>query len=257
MSVSEKRATLDTSVAAYNALKGKEGVTAQELEDALAQAKEDCRICAAEMTAEAYKEFLADETPMIAALTARVFTTVAVKNETDEQGTVLGIKVEPKEVQINPLALETFYRSSVEGKGKTLGADKDWARNVQKFNLELGKRIARRLHFSVSEFARTFAISDAAAKVELTVTDSEESVGRSLQEVIDKIVYIPDGDKNKIQIDKYDRAYLLEGYTAKNRRALSIVLSNNGKLLALIADIIHSKLVQANYELVYRMKKQA
>lgn len=254
----ELREELENAVDAYNALLGKDATTVAELDAADADIKEKARECAAGYTVKAYKEYLADETPMIAAIVAREYESVAVKDEKDDNGNTIGKKIEPKKMPVNIAGLETFYRTTIVGskKDKTLGADKDWSRFVQKFNLVLCMRMATRLHLSASEVAKTFAISDSAAKMELGKTPmSEGAVQEMLQSVVDKIVFVDDGGKNKIAVSKYDTAFLVEGYSKKNRKALSLAAANNRQLLDLLTDIIHRNLVQCGYELTYRTKK--
>lgn len=258
--VREKREALDVAIDKLNTLIGKEDATIKEIEDAKAEMKSAQSDAAAAYTMQAYDEFLADENPMIAALTAREYASIGVKELKDEEtkATTGFVVDEERSVLVNIAGLETYYRSKITGnkKDKTLAADPNWLRVVQKFNLLLCMREGRRLHLSPSEVAKTFSISDSAAKVELgKEPDSEEKVRKMMQNVVNAILFIPEGDENKIAVDKYDTAFLLGGYTKKNRKALSLAAANNRQLLDLLTDILHKKLVQKGYELTYKHKK--
>ena len=258
-SVREMRETLDAAIDTLNALIKDENATAKELEAAKAEMKSAKGDASAAYTMQAYEEYLADENPMRAALVAREYPSIGVKENRDDDGNTTGFSInEEVSVLVNIAGLETYYRSKITGskKGKTLAANPDWLRIVQKFNLLLCMREAKRLHLSPSEVAKTFSISDAAAKVELgKEPDSEEKVRQMMQSVINAILFIPAGEENEIKVDKYDAAFLLGGYTKKNRKALSLAAANNRQLLDLLTDILHKKLVQKGYELTYKHKK--
>jgi hypothetical protein len=199
---------------------------------------------------EVYRELMAKELPMKAAIVRYSYTVIRHNEVRDSETKMISeLKLVEKDKQIDLLKFAKFG-----------DLDMSWQHKVAVFNQSLCLRAAQELGYSnhdIKKLASTYYLQKQAQELldGKTVT-SNSALCRILQRTIDAILPPADEDKgNTYKCNGYDVKYLLMCYTKKGRNALSIAVSKDGFLRNLVMDIMHRIIEGKLYSIEYRTKK--
>lgn len=181
--------------------------------------------------------------PMLEAVKVLSFSSIAVKDEKTEDDKIPVRGVIDREKPIDLLKLNKFCGG--------IGATKEWAATIQKFNLLLTCQKAVDLGISPKAINDSYAMSDLARQIDLGKTPtSKTNILKTLQTVVTAML----GDGYKAT--SHDVNYLLSIYSKKNRKALSVTCANHTYLTRYMAEVCHRIVTGESYEVVYKAKKE-
>ena len=243
--VTERRTAIIEKIDEYNeALKendaAKMGRIEQELKEAeSAYSEAKCK--------EVFKELKQADNPIKAAVEKHSYLVVSHKT-IREDGVVKGFEIvedKPRQIDLVKLA-------------KSCNVSPMWEHSVQRFNQLLAMRTAKDLKMSnaqIKKICDSFYMSDLARQIDLGGTpDSNRSIGKQLQLLVDGILFEDDGKgKNIYKVNSHDVAYLLKCYTRRGKKTLSVAVAKNAYMYRLVLDIMHRIVTGKSYDLEYRM----
>lgn len=243
--VTERRTAIIEKIDEYNeALKendaAKMGRIEQELKEAeSAYSEAKCK--------EVFKELKQADNPIKAAVEKHSYLVVSHKT-IREDGVVKGFEIvedKPRQIDLVKLA-------------KLCNVSPMWEHSVQRFNQLLAMRTAKDLKMSnaqIKKICDSFYMSDLARQIDLGGTpDSNRSIGKQLQLLVDGILFEDDGKgKNIYKVNSHDVAYLLKCYTKRGKKTLSVAVAKNAYMYRLVLDIMHRIVTGKSYDLEYRM----
>lgn len=248
--LSELRTEVEGLVSSYN-----EAYQAGKFEEAMKLSKEieekvnEYTSVARTDTFEACK---ASGNPMLAAVTALSFVSIATKDETKD-GTNFPVRViVPKERAIDLYKLHKYIDGGI-------GNDKNWLYIAEKFNalltaaavLEIGVKGANGKPLTPKDVCDSYAMSNIAREIDLgKAPTSDTAMLKQLEIVIAAMI----GDDYKVTT--HDLKFLKRSYCKKSRKALTLTMANHKYLRGYLAEICHKLVTGKTYDAEYKKVKQ-
>lgn len=201
---------------------------------------------------DCYETCKESEHPLKAAVTMLSFVTIATKDEKEGEAKIPVRKLVDKERQID---LGKLYQYC----GK-IGHDANWLYMAERFNCLLTARKVKELNakiiakgdkaISLKELDNSFTMSAIAKSIDLGENPvSNTKLLKTLQNIVTAML----GDGYKAT--SHDVNYLLEAYTRKSRKALTIQTANNKALRGYLAEICHRIVTDGQYGVEVREVK--
>ena len=183
------------------------------------------------------------ENPMLEAVKRLTFATIAAKDTQTDGDKVPVRSIVPTEKPIDLIRLHKYCGS--------IGANKEWAYHVQKFNMLLTMQKCVDLGIDPRKVNDSYYMHEYAKQVDLGKTPtSKTNILKTLQSIVTAML----GDGYKAT--SHDVNYLLSIYSKKNRKALSVTCANHSYLTRYLAEICHRIITGESYDVVYKAKKE-
>ena len=184
--------------------------------------------------------------PMLTAVTVLSFITIGVKDEQKGDDKIPVRIIVEKERQIDLFKLYKYCGD------KGIGADPKWLYMAEKLNMLLTVQKAQALGVkNLQEINDSYAISSIAKEIDLGKTPtSKTNILKTVQVVITAMI----GDGYKAT--SHDVNFLMEAYSKKNRKALTITMANHKAMRGLLAEICHRIVTDKAYAAEAKLVKQ-
>lgn len=182
-----------------------------------------------------FDECKAAPNPMLKAIEMLSFTTIRVKDSpvTDENPFPVRA-IEDRLVQIDLIKLHDHCGG--------IGANKNWLNMARKLNLLLTVQKAVDLGIDPKSVNDSYAISDIARQIDLGKTPtSKTNLLKTLQSIIAAML----GDGYKAT--SHDVNFLMSVYSRKSRKALTVTVANDKRLVGYLAEICHKIVTNKGY----------
>lgn len=198
-------------------------------------------------TEEVFEKIKGTENPIKSGIEKYSFLILSHKN-VREDGKVVALELSEKSKQIDLAKL-----------AKHCGLKYDFKYMIEKFNQLLCMRAAKELKLSdveIKKICDSFYMDKLSKAINLGETPtSNTQICKQLQAIIDEIIFEDDGKgKNIHKANNHDVAYLLNVYTKKGRRMLSVATARNADMQKFIADICHRIVCDKVYGLEFKME---
>lgn len=196
---------------------------------------------------ECFDALLATENPLLEAAKVLEFTTIKVRDESDNDTGTKTRVIEDTVKTIDPVRLN---KRSREG----LGADKNWVKNMRLLNFAMVTRKAAKLGIPAKDccdgvkkvFAELAHFKTTCEGVDPT---SDEALLEDLQNLINAML------GEGYTVEGKDVEYVWTGFAKRGKRALQIACTNNSKLGEAIIEICHRMVTGKSYEITSKAKK--
>lgn len=197
----------------------------------------------------------ATEDPMLEAVKTLEYSTIVVKNKSEDVGggKVLHLETDFASKQIDLLKLNKFC----EGIGK----DSKWILYIEKLGLKLTLKAAKSIGITPEDIAiidGSYNMTSLAREVKLARADESGSTPdpvskNQMVKTLNLIISAMIGEEYKC--DTRDVAFLEGCFTKKGRKALTLKASNNKELTGLIHQICHRVALGKAYSIDAYVKK--
>ena len=192
-----------------------------------------------------FEDCVATGNPMMAAITALSFMTIAVKdNEVGDEKIPVREVIE-KERQIDLYKLHKYVDGGI-------GENKDWIYMIEKFNFLMTAQKAKDLGIDPTAINDSYAMSEIAKQYDLGKNPASKT---NLLKTLTAIVQAMIGEEYKPV--SHDVNFLLSVYSRKSRKALTVSCANHKYLRGYIAEICHRIVTGKSYEVDYKKVKNA
>lgn len=192
-----------------------------------------------------FEDCAESDDPMMAAVTALSFMTIAVKDTKKGDEGLPVRKVIEKERQIDLLKLHKF----VEG---GIGHNKEWAYMIEKFNLLMTCQKAKDLGIDPKDINDSYAMSEIAKGYDLGKNPASKT---NLLKTLTAIVQAMVGEEYKPV--SHDVNFLLSVYSRKSRKALTVTCANHKYMRGYVMEICHRIVTGKTYEVDYKKVRNA
>ncbi len=183
---------------------------------------------------------------------------IAVKDgKTDDEEKVPVRTIVQVEKTINLNALAKYAK---EHGGKTVGHDEKWPHMVQKLNFLLCAKVCTEIGvptpdgklkpINPEQVNSSFAMSEIAREIDMGGTPTSKT---QLLSQLQKIITAMLGDGFKAT--SHDVGFLVNAYTRKSAKALTLACANNSQMTNLCAEICHRIVTEAAYSAIYKHAK--
>ncbi len=198
------------------------------------------------------------ENPMKTAVTILKYQTIATKDgKTDDEQKIPVRELVAVEKTINLNALAKYAK---EHGGKTIGHDEKWPHMIQKLNFLLCAKVCTEIGVPTpdgklkpvkpEQVNGSFAMSEIARELNMGDTPtSKTQLLKQLQMIITAML----GDGFKAT--SHDVGFLMNAYTRKSAKALTLACANNNQMVNLCAEICHRIVTEAAYSAIYKHAK--
>lgn len=234
----ELRATAEEKVKAYNeALQDGKFDEAQKLDGEITDTVNEYTSTVRDMC---FEDCAAADDPMIAAVTALSFITIAVKDNRKGDEKIPVREVIERERQIDLLKLHKYVSGGI-------GHNKEWNVMIEKFNLLMTCQKAKDLGIDPSSINDSYAMSEIAKGYDLGKNPASKT---NLLKTLTAIVQAMVGEEYKPV--SHDVNFLLSVYSRKSRKALTVTCANHKYLRGYVMEICHRIVTGKTYEVDYR-----
>lgn len=234
----ELRATVEEKVKAYNeALQDGKFDEVQKLDGEITDMVNEYTSIVRDMC---FEDCAAAEDPMIAAVTALSFITIAVKDNRKGDEKIPVREVIERERQIDLLKLHKYVSGGI-------GHNKEWNVMIEKFNLLMTCQKAKDLGIDPSSINDSYAMSEIAKGYDLGKNPASKT---NLLKTLTAIVQAMVGEEYKPV--SHDVNFLLSVYSRKSRKALTVTCANHKYLRGYVMEICHRIVTGKTYEVDYR-----
>lgn len=192
-----------------------------------------------------FEDCVASDDPMMAAVTALSFMTIAVKDTKKGDDKVPVREVIDRERQIDLLKLHKFVDGGI-------GHDKEWVHMIEKFNLLMTCQKAKDLGIDPKDINDSYAMSEVAKGYDLGKNPASKT---NLLKTLTVIVQAMIGEEYKPV--SHDVNFLLSVYSRKSRKALTVSCANHKYLRGYIMEICHRIVTGGVYEVDYKRMRNA
>lgn len=190
---------------------------------------------------ECFDALKACENPMIEAVKQLTFPTIRVKDTKQGDEKIPVRVVEDIERPIDLLKLHKH----VGGDG--IGADKNWAYMIEKFNMLMTAQKCQDLGIDAKSVNDSYAMSEISKQIEMGKTPtSKTNILKTLNMVVQAMI----GEEYKAV--SHDVNFLMSVYSRKNRKALTVTCANHKYMRQYMAEICHRIVLGKKYEVEYR-----
>lgn len=198
----------------------------------------------------AFIDCAAAEDPMREAVTLLTYTSIATKDSKVEGTAAKTRELVEREKYIDLLQLHKYVQDrKINPDG--IGHDKRWQYIIEQLNCQLTARVAVSLGISVKDVNDSYAMSAIAKEINLGKNPTSNT---NLLKTLNVVVAAMIGEEFKAT--SHDVAFLLEGYSKKSRKALTLTTSNHKTLRQTMAEICHRILLKKGYIVEYKTVKQ-
>lgn len=195
-----------------------------------------------------YKKFLAFERcaatpdPMLAAIddpTIEVYKFVEEIKDGDKFPTA---SLNPATRTIDLLQLHKHIKDGI-------GFDKRWPYIVEALNSKLTARVGAALGLNPEQIMDSYAMSNIARDIELGKNPtSNTNLLKTMRSVVTAMV----GEEYGSKVTSHDVAYILECYSKKSRKALTLTVANHKTLRNIMADVCRAVTHGESYAIDYK-----
>lgn len=184
--------------------------------------------------------------PMRAAVTALSFITIATKDEKRDDDKIPVRVIVDRERPIDLYKLHKFCG------GKGIGADPQWLYMAEKLNMLLTVQKAQDLGVKdVTTINDSYAVSAIAREIDMGKNPcSKTNLLKTLQMVITAML----GEGAKAT--SHDVNFLMEAYSKKSRKALTVTAANHKTMRGLLAEVCHRIVTGKTYAIEYKAAKK-
>lgn len=184
-----------------------------------------------------FDECKAAPNPMLKAVQMLSFETIKVSDtKVNAENPIPVRSIEPRLVKIDLIKLHDHCGG--------IGEDKNWLNMAKKLNMLLTYQKAVDLNVNPKTINDSYAISDIARQIDLGKTPtSKTNILKTLQLIITAMIGF------EYKATSHDVRFLMEAYSKKSKKALTITVSNDKQLVALLAEICHKLVTQNGYNL--------
>lgn len=195
-----------------------------------------------------FEDCKATENPMLTAVLALTFPTIAAKDEkVDETGDTVVRYIVDAEKPIDLLKLHKHCGS--------IGADKQWVYMAEKMNFSLTARRANELGVDPKKINDSYAMSAIAKEYDLGKNPaSNTNLLKTLQTVVTAMLG-KDKDGKEYKATSHDVNYLLAVYSKKGKKALSVSCANHNYFRNYLATICHRIVTGKTYDVEFKAQK--
>lgn len=190
---------------------------------------------------ECFDALAGTENPMLEAVKQLVFPTIRVRDTKQGDEKIPVRIVEDIERPIDLLKLHKH----VGGDG--IGADKNWAYTVEKFNLLMTAQKAVDLGIDPKDVHDSFAMSEISKAIDMGKTPTSKT---NLLKTLNMVVTAMIGEEYKAK--SHDVNFLLSVYSRKNRKALTVTCANHKYMRQYMAEICHRIVTGKVYEIEFK-----
>ena len=185
------------------------------------------------------------EDPMLTAVKMLEFKTIGVRDFTVGEDSKIPVReVIEKERRIDLLKLDSFCGG--------IGHDKQWNHMVQKLNFLFTVKKCIDLGVDPKQVNDSYAMSEIAKQINLGKTPTSKT---QILKTVNKVLAAMIGEGYKA--DSHDVNYLLDVYSKKSRKALTITTANHRFMRNYLAEICHRVVTGASYNVEYKKVKGA
>ena len=183
------------------------------------------------------------ENPMIAAVKALTFKTIALKDEKAGEDEDIPVRVIiDKDKPIDLLKLHNYCGS--------IGANKDWSHIAQKMNFLLTAQKCIDLGVDPKDVNDSYAMSEIAHAFDMGKNPtSKTNMLKTLQTVITAMI----GDGYKAT--SHDVNFLMSVYSKKGRKALNVACADHKYFRRYLAEVCHRIVEGKSYGVEFKAKK--
>lgn len=200
-----------------------------------------------------FKTLCSKSDPIKEAIEQLNIATISIKPNEDKDSGIITYTLEPASKQIDLVAFDEFCKNE----NKVIASDRLWMYKVEKFALLLTYRVMKELGLSTQKLEETYYIKDIARQIDIGKTPtSNNAMLKQLQAIVDAIIYESDGDKNLYKVTSHDVAYLV-AVMSKRGKSGTVVTPRAETIHKLIMDILHRIVINGEYKVEYRTKKDA
>lgn len=191
--------------------------------------------------AECFNALAGTENPMLEAVKQLTYPTIRVKDTKQGEEKIPVRIVEDIERSIDLLKLHKH----VGGDG--IGADKNWAYMVEKFNFLMTAQKAVDLGIDPSEVNESYAMAEISKQIDMGKSPtSKTNLLKTLNAVIASMI----GEEYKAK--SHDVNFLLSVYSRKNRKALTVTCANHKYMRQYMAEICHRIVLGKCYAIEFK-----
>ena len=196
----------------------------------------------ATVQAMCFEDCKASGEPMMAAVKALTYTTIAAKDEKKGEDKVPVRSIIERE---KPIDLLKLYKYCGE-----IGADKNWIYMAQKLNCLLTAQKAVDLGLNPKEVMDNYYMTEIAREFDMGKNPtSKTNLLKNLQVVVTSML----GDGYKAV--SHDVNFMLSVYSKKNRKALTVSCANHKNFVQYLSEICHRIVTGETYALDYKKKE--
>ena len=187
------------------------------------------------------------ENPMLAAVSAMSFKTIATKDEQKEDDKVPVRSVIDREKQIDLYKLHKFVDGGI-------GADKKWIYQAEKLNFLF--TVQRAIDLGVpenrlQEINDSYAMSAIAKEFDMGKNPvSKTNILKTMQSLVSAML----GDGYKCT--SHDVNFILAIYSRKNRKALTVSCANHKYFRNYMAEVCHRIVTGKTYDVEFKADKK-
>lgn len=190
---------------------------------------------------ECFKELLASENPMHAAVLKLTYQSIRVKETEDKETGVITRTVIDVDKDIDLLALN---KQSKDG----IGADKGWFHKIQKLNYLLAVAVGQSIGDpkwdtqNLPKISDSFVMTDIARGLSFGKTPtSNTQILKTLTNIVQAMI----GEEFKPT--SHDVAFLRECYSRKDRTAKTVQLPNHKSFCLMMRDVCNNCMTKSGY----------
>lgn len=192
-----------------------------------------------------FEDCAASDDPMMAAITALSFMTIATKDVKKGDDKVPVREIIERERQIDLLKLHKYVDGGI-------GHNKEWNYMVEKFNMLMTAQKAKDLGIDPTAINDSYAMSEIAKGYELGKNPTSKT---NLLKTLTTIVQAMIGEEYKPV--SHDVNFLLSVYSRKSRNALTVSCANHKYMRGYIMEICHRIVTGKTYEVDYKKMRNA
>ena len=190
----------------------------------------------------AFKRCAAAPDPMLAAIDEFTYGVFKFVEEVEEGKKFPIASLAPTSKPIDLLQLHKFIDGGI-------GQDKNWPYIVEAFNAKLTARVGVAIGLDPEKISDSYAMSNIARDIELGKNPtSNTNLLKTMRSVVTAMV----GEEFGKKVTSHDVAYLLECYSKKSRKALTLTVANHKGLRAIMTDVCRAVTHGESYSLDYK-----
>ena len=190
----------------------------------------------------AFSRCAAAADPMIAAIDEFTYDVLKFKEEVEDGKKFPIAKLIPATKPIDLLQLHKFIDGGI-------GHDKNWPYIVEALNSKLTARVGVALGLNPEQIMDSYAMSNIARDIELGKNPtSNTNLLKTMRSVVTAMV----GEEYGGKVTSHDVAYILECYSKKSRKALTLTVANHKTLRAIMADVCRAVTHGESYSIDYK-----
>lgn len=195
-----------------------------------------------------YKKFLAFEAcaaspdPMLAAIDNPTYLVGKFVEEVPDGGKFPVARIDSATKAIDLLQLHKHIKGGI-------GHDKKWPYIVEALNSKLTARVGAAIGLNPTEIMDSYAMSNIARDIDLGKNPtSNTNLLKTMRTVVAAMV----GEEYGNKVTSHDVAFILECYSKKSRKALTLSVANHKTLRTIMGDVCRAVTHGESYAIDYK-----